>query len=515
MVTPTRSPKRTALLQFLLFVGVLVFVNLLSSQSYLRLDFTEDKRYTLSQSTVDILEELEEVVTVNVFFSEELPPELLPVRQELQELLLEYETRAGGQLVYAIENPNAKPEDEQKAQQEGITPVLVNVRKRDQVKQMRVYMGAVLYSGTKKEIIPFLKTDRSAEHALTTALKKLSLSAKPKLGLLEGHSEPPTEALKALTDKLSILYEVEPLTLSDTVQIPNSYQALVWVGPSDVISPASLERVSRYLSQGGRLFLAYSPLEANLERQPMLRSATDIGLINWLRGFNIQLQAHNVVVDAQCGSVNVAQSVGGFVFNTQVRFPYFPLVKPSDSHPISSDLESVALQFAATVNYVPQDTSIAGTAFPLLQSSTQSGLRPLPELIDLNKSWAQNDFLSGPQTLALAIEGASLPHPEAKLVLFAEHKFLISEGQQEVPENNLLLVANAIDWLSDDTGLIELRSKGISFRPIDPIEDTTKTLLSYGNMFVPIVLVLIYAFIHSQIRARRRRKWMEQAYTPE
>ena len=513
MVTTSRSPKQAAFFQMLLLVAGLVLLNLISYQSYFRLDFTQDKRYTLSRSTTDILEGLEEVVTVNVYFSEELPPTLLPVRQELEELLSEYETRSNGQLVYAIENPNENPENEQKAQQAGIQPVLVNVRKRDQVKQMRVYMGAVLYAGSKKEVIPLLKHDRSAEHALTTSLKKLTLLEKPKLALLQGHGEASEEQLKGLKDRLLELYEVESFTLSDTVDIPSSYKALIWVAPSTLISPASLFKIEQYLSGGGRLFLAYSSVDADLQTLN-LRAATDIGLRNWLRGFQIQIRPSTVLVDAQSGYVSVAQNMGGFVFNTQVRFPYFPIVKPSTSHPVSSDIESVALRFTGPISYTGQDTTQGASAVPLLESSAQSGLRSLPEYIDINKSWGASDFIDGPQMLALALKGGGLPNPEAKLVFFADHAFLISENEQsEAPENNLLLVLNAIDWLSDDTGLIELRSKGISFRPLDPIEDGTKSLLSYANMFVPILLVLIYAFFHTQLRARKRRKWMEQAHS--
>ena len=512
MVTSSRSPRQAALLQLLLLVAGLVLLNLISYQSYFRLDFTEDKRYTLSRSTTDILEDLEEIVTVNIYFSEELPPELLPVRQELQELLSEYETRSGGQLVYALENPNEAPENEQQAQQEGIQPVLVNVRKRDQVKQMRVYMGAVLYAGTKKEVIPLLKHDRSAEHALTTALKKLTLDQKPRLALIEGHGEATEEQLKTLKERLTELYEVEPFTLSDTIDIPSSYRALIWVAPSDPITPASFSKIDQYLSQGGRLFLAYSPIDADLQTLS-LRPATDLGLRNWLRGLQLQLQTNQVLVDTQCGSVQVAQNLGGFVFNTQVRFPYFPIVKPSDAHPISSDIESVSLRFSSPISYTAQDTT-STTAVPLLRSSARSGLRPLPEYIDINKSWGATDFISGPQTLALALEGGTLPSAEAKMVFFSDHAFIIDESEQQpVAENNLLLTLNAIDWLADDTGLIELRSKGVSFRPLDPIEDNTKTYLSYGNMFLPILLVLIYAFVHAQLRAHKRRKWMEQAHT--
>ena len=245
MVNTTRSLRKNALLQALLFVVILLLINLISTGLYFRLDFTEDKRYTLSRSTKELLGGLTDVVTLHAYFSEDLPPELLPARQEFEELLEEYESISGGQLVYAFENPNKTPESEQKAQQEGIAPVMVNVRRRDEVKQMRVYMGVTLEENNKKETIPFLQTDRSPEHALTTALKKLTLVEKPRLALLQGHSEPELSSLQQLQQQLSDLYEIEPFPLSDSAQIPISYKALLWIAPSDQVSSVDLKKVSQ------------------------------------------------------------------------------------------------------------------------------------------------------------------------------------------------------------------------------------------------------------------------------
>lgn len=510
MVTSTRSLKQKTLLQLLLLVAVLVLLNLISGGMYFRLDFTQDKRYTPSRSTKNLLKDLPEVVTLNAYFSEDLPPELLPVRREFKEWLVEYENLSRGKLVYAIENPNKSQEEEQKAQREGIAPVTLNVRRRDQIKQMRVYMGITLYAGSKKEVIPYLRTDRSLEHALTMAIKKLTLSEKPKLGFIQGQDEPLLEDLEQLEEQLSMLYEIDTFSLAHTEEISDEYKALIWIGPTKTISPTDLDKLTEYLSAGGGLLLAYSPIDANLQNIASIEKATDIGITNWLQTLGVKLETDEVLIDAQCGAINVAQQMGGFTINQRMSFPYFPVVSSAPDHPISSDLEGILLQFTAPVSYVAQDTASQGSATPLLYSSKQTGLRPLPDYIDINKRWLPQDYIVGPQTLGLAVEGGSLSHPEAKMVLFSDHSFLIPPEQgQKMPEANITLAINSIDWIADDTGLIDLRSKGISVRPMDPIEDSTKTWLSYGNMGVPILMVLLYAFARSQYRLRKRQHWME------
>ena len=80
---------------------------------------------------------------------------------------------------------------------------------------------------------------------------------------------------------------------------------------------------------------------------------------------------------------------------------------------------------------------------------------------------------------------------------------------QRLDSESLTFMLNAIDWLSDDTGLVELRSKEIKSRPIEKVEDTTRKLLKYGNVFVPILLILIYGFIRKQRNQKKRQDWIQ------
>ena len=150
----TKRKVRTTLL---LVFGIIVLINILAARFFVRLDFTEDKRYSLSDATENILKNLKDPVTVTAYFSENLPPNIAQVKQDFRDLLVEYANKSNNLIVYEFVNPNESQESEIKAQQAGIRPIMINVRERDQLKQQRAYLGAIVQMGDKKDVIPFFQ----------------------------------------------------------------------------------------------------------------------------------------------------------------------------------------------------------------------------------------------------------------------------------------------------------------------------------------------------------------------
>ena len=138
----------------LLILAVLVLINIVSFYYYFRIDLTEDGIYSLSKASKDILRSIDETVTVSAYFTEDLPPQLAKTKSDFKDLLIEYNSASRGNVVYEFINPNADQEMEARAFQEGIRPVIINAREKDQVKQQKVYLGAVIQLGDEKEIIP-------------------------------------------------------------------------------------------------------------------------------------------------------------------------------------------------------------------------------------------------------------------------------------------------------------------------------------------------------------------------
>ena len=130
--------------------AIVIVVNMISNNLFFRLDFTADKRYTLSDATEDIVRNLEDVITISAYFTDksQLPPQLQSTYQDFRDLLIEYESLSDGNIVFEFINPNESEETEADAQQNGVGPILVNIRESDQVKQMRAYLGVKLEMGS-------------------------------------------------------------------------------------------------------------------------------------------------------------------------------------------------------------------------------------------------------------------------------------------------------------------------------------------------------------------------------
>ncbi len=504
--------KSTVLTRTAILLGIVVLANLIASRAFFRLDFTADKRYTLSKATKDILGSLDGVVNVTAYFSKEIPPALMATKQDLQDLLVEYETRAKGNLVFEFVNPNENEEEEQKAQQAGIMPIMVNVQERDQVQQLRAYMGARIEIDGRQETIPVFQPGAAMENALTTAIKKLSVEDKPRVAFLQGHGEPGDRALAQVGKQLSVLYDVEPLFLDDTTEISPSYRALAIVNPSDTIPPEHLAKIDRYLENGGNLFVAVDVLESNFEYMSLKNNELP-GLATWLRAKGIEL-GKDCMTDAQCGMVSVRQQQGGFMLTSQIQFPYFVQADNFGQHPVTAGLESVLLPFSATVRYVG-DSAAGVVAVPLVLTSDKTGAVSPPAMLEVEKRWQESDFNLGSQPLAIALEGPLAGTAVSRMVVVGNGSFALSgdgREQQPVRPDNLNLMVNAIDWLADDTGLIQLRTKAVTSRPLTRLDDTARNLVKYGNVLAPVFLVLAYAFIRRQAYLRRRQKWLEGRY---
>ena len=157
--------QKKSMLVYLAFVaGILVLVNVLANRYFFRIDFTSDKRYTLSTPTKDILKNLTDPVTVTAYFSEGLPPDIDQVRVEFKKLLSEYASRSRGKVLYEFVDPNEDQKTEQEATQKGISPVVINVREKDQSVQKKAFLGAVIKYGEKTEALPLIQPGAAMAH---------------------------------------------------------------------------------------------------------------------------------------------------------------------------------------------------------------------------------------------------------------------------------------------------------------------------------------------------------------
>jgi len=499
-----------SLIYFILLVaGILILVNVISENWFARLDFTEDNRYTLSDATKNIVEDIPEPVTVKAYFSEDVPQSVRKVKSDFKDLLEEYAAISHGMLVFEFINPSEDEKIEQEAMQSGIQPILINQREKDQVKQQKAYLGAVIEMGDKMDVIPVIQPGAAMEYALSKSLKKVSISDKPVVGLLQGHGEPSLAAMQQARAELQIMYDLQEVTLNDTVNELEKYESVAIVAPKDSFPQSHLQQLSNYLDNGGNLLIAINRVQGNLQQGSGESIST--GLESWLADYGVQV-SNNFVIDASCGNVQVRQNNGAFSFSTVVDFPYLPVINHFEDHPVTTGLESTILPFASPLAYTG-DTTIHYVA--LAKSSDNSGTAPASTVFNIEKRWNKNDFPEKGLVVAAALEGQFGKTAKARMVVIGDGDFIVNgegRGAQQLQADNVSLFVNAMDWLADDTGLIALRTKGVTDRPLDQLEDGQKAFLKYLNFLLPLILIVVYGIIRAQQRKFRRIKRMQPGY---
>ncbi len=161
-------------------------------------------------------------------------------------------------------------------------------------------------------------------------------------------------------------------------------------------------------------------------------------------------------------------------------------------------------------DYFTGDTSLNYQV--LAVSSEKSGKANPPLMFNINKRWEGPDFPMQNIATAAALSGKIVGDNNSKIVLISDSEFALSGQNRRLAPAHAAFIVNSIDWLSDDTGLIELRNKGLKSNPIEQMESGTKAFLKWFNFILPIFLVIIYGIIRNQLNRRKRVKRMEENY---
>lgn len=494
-----------------LVTGIIILLNILASNWFFRLDFTADQRYTLSSATKTILKQTDKPITVKAYFSKNLPARIGRVKRYFKDLLVEYASASETEFVYNFVNPNKSKKKERKAQQKGIKPMLIGSRERDQVTRQRVYMGAEIKIGGKSEVISRIKPGGPVEYKLSSSIRKIANTQKPKIALIQGHGEAKKRELGKALNKLKVLYQVEPYTLKGKEPIPDKYRTALLIHPKDSLSSEELDQLDKYLANGGNLFVATDRIDAKLKQQRLSRQSTGLG--NWLKNKGIKV-APKSLLDAECGAVTVRRQLAGRTFRQRVKFPYFPIITSFKKHAVTSGVGQLFLPFASPLRF--KDTTNELSYQLLATSSNTSGTQALPSRIKANKQWTKQDLPKSSIPVAAAIEGPfgkSTKSPGRMVVVSADN--LIPDDQNNskgrdqanVRKGNANLLANAVDWLSDEMGLMALRTQGVEKRPVKDLKDGTKATIKYANAAVPVLVFIIIGLIRYQQQQAKRRRW--------
>jgi len=489
--------NKSVLIPGMLLVVVLFLLNGISKNYFFRWDLTDNDMYSLSISSESVVEQVDDLLAMKVYFSDDLPGEYANNRRYLQDILEEYEAMSDGNIRFEFFRPEDGKDIEQEAQKAGIMPVQMQVVENDKMEVKRVLMGMVMLYEDKKEVIPVIQTTTGLEYEITTRIKKLVETNKPTVGIaqIEGQESQTQNIQNVLRQR----YNVQMVNLSD--EVPVEIGVLLMNGVSDSLSLDEESHLKAYMDRGGNLFLAQNRVKTNLQVQQAFVIQSNIFSLIAPYGFKI---VENLVTDQICGRVSVQQQMGPIRMNVPMEYPLLPVVRNfNQNEPLVAGLEQLQLIFSSEIQ---PDSSLDDKVnfIPLLFSSDHSG--EMRGNFNLNPDPQQNPFLrmfnQPEKILGARSEKVDENGLMSQLVIVGDSEFLLDQGGGRSPENHIFMM-NSVDYLVGDRDLIVLRSREITSRPLEEISDESKKTWKWVNIVLPSFLIVGFGLI--RMRAQKNR----------
>ncbi|RMG69457.1 MAG: hypothetical protein D6710_08755 [Nitrospirae bacterium] len=485
---------------------ILIFGTLLASRYGGRLDLTEKKLYTLSEATVKLIGNLKDNVNVKVLFSKDIPAPYSTQRRYVIDLLRDYSRLSGGRILIDEVNPKDTGAFEETARLYGIPPVQMNAFENNQIQIKRVYMGLVFIRGDRIETIPVIADVRQLEYQISSTLKALMRESKKTVGFLTGHDEKPLMGLKEYLGKQ---YDVKTLNLKEDEL--KGVDLLVVAGPQRELKEDELLVLDQYIMKGGKVLFAIDRVQA--DPQYGFGRELKTGIERLLKSYGIDIKPA-LVIDLSAGMINVSQRRGGFMFTTVVPYPFFPkIINLNQEALITRELDTITLAFASPIETEKRE----GVHYEwLAKTSERSGIVENPFYVGITRRFKEEDFSGPPSVVALQVQGSLnslfansdkkdiLKKGQSRLVVISDSDFLSDELLQA--PGNAQFIVNAIDWLSEDESLINIRSKQVEARPIKQLSPALQRLLKYTIVLLPSVLAVLFGILVWTYRRARRVK---------
>lgn len=530
-----------------LVAGILIVLNAFSYRHFFRLDLTENKKFTISDSTKKILTELDDIVNIKVYLSKKLPPYMATIIDQVKDLLDEYNIYAKGNLTIEYIDPADDPAMEQKLQFMGIPQLRLNIVEKDQAAVTTVYMALAVMYGDNKEVIPALTDMATLEYELTSKILRVKNREIKTIGFLTGHGELDLQQNLDVIDKeLKEQYYTKPVETASGAKIPQDIAALV-VASSKKLSDRDLFEIDQYIMSGGKVIFLVDTV--NIDERSMRAVPIQSSIEKLLEHYGVK-----VLPELVLDRLNENASFRSGPFNVFVPYPFWVrVVKESvlTSHPIINGLESMVLPWASPLEII-YDKTKDKTAVVLAQSTeyswTQKGYFDLtprqdftPEPDDMKQrvlAVAMNGKFSSffadkpvpqaekkeepkdmeeepadtakdkkkPEEAKKADEPRTITKesPETKIIVVGNSRFIDSNFVGQFDGNRAFFL-NSIDWFTIGDYLIGIRSRESGESPLRVISDQAKTAVRFVNMFGVSILLALFGIGQFILRRRRKR----------
>lgn len=545
----------------------LIGINYLGSLFHQRYDLTQDKRYTLSDPAKAIIDQIKSPLVVDVFLEGEFPAEFKKLQNETKYLLEEI-SNYNPYVSFVISDPTEGVDDPNVIYQQfvsfGMTPLPFKVKRNGKEASQTILPWATANHNGKAVPISLIKNiaGASPEKFVYASIQNLEytfidgfnrlLNAKTKrIAVLKDNGELPDARIADMFQKLGETYSIAPFPMDAIINDPektlqalqNTFDLVVIAKPTKAFTDAQKFVLDQYTLNGGNsLWL----IDAVAMENDSLRNS-DGRALSFPRNLNLNdfffkygVRINPVLVkDLYSAPISLASGDGSQTKYQELPWFYQPVTPSFNTHPINTNIERpVLFRYANQIELLNNTPSVTKTV--LLTSSILTKLEGVPKEISLDEIAIEPneaDYQAGPQPLAVLLEGKfesafkNRVQPfkmdkvrfresatnSAKMVVIADGDFISNDLD---PKGNPLelgfdyftrkqygnkeFLLNTVNYLLDDNGLINIRSKEIAL----PFLDTPKVAETINKwqaltIGLPLVLLSLFGIIFYALRKRK------------
>lgn len=531
-------------------VAGFALVNLLATQIYWQADITNDKRYTLSANTTDLLKKADRAIEVDIFLAGNLPPGMQKLQYATTRMLEEFRRISGNNFRYTIIDP-AEIQDKEEKQalvkylaERGIMPVNLNRRSEDEtLSRQIIFPGLIVYDKNTEvsvgllQNVPGQNADQNINHSvealeyeLTKAVRLLMREEMKTVGFLTGHGELPYPEVMDMAKALSYYYQVDFVSPDSLAIDLNRYQSLIIAGPVNDFPERDKFIVDQYVMNGGRILWCVDEVDVKhdvLKTQETIPAVfRPLNIEDLLFRYGVRINP-DLILDGNSVLIPVITGMNG---NTPEYRPgawyYSPLLQPREQHPITVGLQPVRVDYANSIDTVGAKDGLRKTVL-LATSEYAAALKtPCPVTLAITEEkMTPEKFNRRFIPVAVAVEGdfkslfqyrnmdgvVEAPFKSEsgynRMIFIADGDIVrnkvrgVGENAMAVPlgfdeysgqlYGNRDFILNCVNWLCDDEGWMQLRGRNLSLYLLDRTRlKAERRGWEILNLMLPLILVV-------------------------
>ena len=524
----------TSLTGILVLAAALVVVGLLSREWFIRADLTERNDFTVSTSTKEILAGLDDIVTITVYMSADLPAHMSGFRRRIEDTLSEYRAHGDRNVVVRFVDPSTDADAERDARSYGIVPVQLQTVERDRAQIVSTTIGVTVGYEDRVEVIPLLLVPEQLEYEVSSAILKVTSDELPVVGFVLPGSEPLANGpYSNAAAALAQSREVRAIELTRGADALDGVDALVVAGLDDV-ADTELYALDQFIMRGGRVLFLLNAV--TVPSDGIAGSVASGNIYDYVSRYGAEVLPE-LVVDF----VNESAAFRSGPIAMSVPYPFWPkAVSPNVSreHPVVSELNAIAFPWTSPIERsrsVPESVRFevlarsSGSSWTVPATTRldpQTRPEPPPEQAqEINAGRAPGHALivaltgrfrsafEGKPVLVPASGGAARStYPSGRLdessptqmIVIGNARMFANEHFAQAPSSPILFL-NAVDWLTLGRHLNDVRSKAVDDRPLGEVSEAGKLAArTLGTVAVPLAVV-VFGLLRAWSTRRRGR----------